>query len=119
MSTQAGPNGPNTVGDSVVATINPLDASGNPAVLRTGSVPSWSSDNPSVCTVTPASNGMTATLTFVADGTANISVQAISDLNSGTQLNASFAVPVTGGTPAPGPASSISVTFGEEEPAGN
>jgi uncharacterized protein YjdB len=65
----------------VSCTIAPLNAKGNPAPVD--GVPEWSSSNPSVATVTPAADGLSAVVTAVGIGVAQISVVADADMDAG------------------------------------
>jgi hypothetical protein len=67
------------------ATLTPVDAKGNPTTLPAGtSVPTWTSSNVAI-TVTPAADGMSATLTPTALATGVI-IAASATLPNGTTI---------------------------------
>lgn len=66
----------------VPASIQPVDAAGNPAAVD--GVPVWTSSAPTIVTVQAAADGMSAEITPVGPlGTAQINVSADADLGSG------------------------------------
>lgn len=66
------------------ATIQPVDAKGNPALVD--GVPVWSSSNPAVLTVEPAADGMSATVKAVGPvGTGQVAVTADADMGEGVK----------------------------------
>jgi hypothetical protein len=77
----------------VVLSLSFLDADGNPGLI-TGN-PSWGADTNVPASLTPAANGLTATLVGQAVGTVNITATAQS--SSGAQLSATLQVSVIGG----------------------
>ena len=69
------------IGTTTTATVAYADAAGHP--VSVASVPSWGADNPSVATVTPAADGMSAVVTGVGVGAAIITVTAEGDPTPG------------------------------------
>ena len=67
-------------GESVVATLNPESEPGKSAPVD--GVPTWRSSNEAAATVDAATDGMTCTVTYVGDGTADIDVVADADLTA-------------------------------------
>lgn len=68
-----------------VATIQPVDAKGNPALVD--GMPTWASSNPLVLTVEPAADGLSAMVKAVGPvGTGQVSVQGDADLGEGQKL---------------------------------
>lgn len=67
---------------TTAAAVTFLDAKGKPA--KVDGAPVWASDNEAVATVVASDDGMTAIVTPVDLGTAQISVTADADLGSGT-----------------------------------
>lgn len=81
---------------SFLATATPKDASGNPGVLAASTVPTWSSDNTAVATVSaPAADGLSTTVTGVAPGVANIAVSM--QAPNALFVTSTFQAIVTGG----------------------
>jgi uncharacterized protein YjdB len=71
------------VGDTDTATVAYTDKAGNAVSLPAGNVPAWTVDDETIATVAPAADGMTAVVTAVAVGTANITVVAEGDASPG------------------------------------
>lgn len=94
-------------GESETITLDPEDAQGNPATIRTGTVPAWANSTPAVATVTPATDGLSAVATGVAAGETTVTVTAISDFNHGDQLTGVFTITVP-----EGPATGLTFSFG-------
>jgi hypothetical protein len=69
------------IGGTSTATVVYDDKAG--AVAPIVGVPTWAVDNPAIATVTPAADGMSAEVTAVAVGTANITVTAEGDPTPG------------------------------------
>jgi len=66
----------------VVLSIAPKDVEGNPAALE--GVPTWTSSDVAIVTVTPAADGLSATaITVGPEGAATITVVAQGDLTGG------------------------------------
>lgn len=88
----------------VNATIQAEDAEGNPVTATGSDVPSWSSSAPSIVSVTPAADGMSAAIKAVGPlGSAQISVSAFGLSGSiNVQVNASAAtqIAIVLGTPS-------------------
>lgn len=73
---------------TATATLTPVDAAGNPTTMPVGaSVPSWTSSSTAV-SVSPAADGMTATLTPTALAT-GVVISASSTLSDGTSISGS------------------------------
>lgn len=62
-------------------TLAPVDAKGNPAALD--GVPQWTTSDAAVASITPAADGLSAVVTALSLGTAQIGVVADADLDSG------------------------------------
>lgn len=89
--------------------IQPVDAKGNPAPVD--GAPTWSVADPTILSVTPAADGLTAVIVAIGPlGTTQVNVQADADLGSGVttitglldvQVTASIATGLTisAGTP--------------------
>lgn len=79
--------------------IQAVDAAGQPTTLPAGAV-TWTSSNPSVATVTPSADGMSADVaaTGTALGTAQVAVSA--DLGGGNVLTGTLDVTVGAGAAA-------------------
>lgn len=78
---------------------------------RVDGIPQWSTSNPAVCTITPASDGLSAVLKATATGTSQISVTADADLGAGVRnITATGDVEVR-----PSEAVSVGITFGTPE----
>lgn len=93
---------PLEVGQSVIVTAQPEDASGNLTTI-TG-VPTWSSANTAISTVGSVSaDGLTATITAVAPGATTVSA-------AGNSSAGNFATPFN--VIIGGPATSFLYTFG-------
>jgi hypothetical protein len=77
--------------------IKPVDKKGNPG--QVDGVPAWTSSNPAVATVEPASDGLSATVkAATALGTTQISVTADADLGAGvTPIVGTVDIEVVGG----------------------
>jgi hypothetical protein len=97
-----------TLGQTLTIDLEPLDSETppQPGSLQSGNVPSYTNENPSIITVTPASNGLTATVTPVAPGNYTVTSQADSNFNGGTQLNLTI-----NGTVQENPATQLSASF--------
>ncbi len=67
----------------VSASIQPLNAKGNPATVD--GVPVWASSNEAAATVEASADGMSAVITATGLGTTQISVTADADLGAGTR----------------------------------
>ena len=65
----------------VTCTIQPLNSKGNPAPVD--GVPQWASTNPSIATVTPAADGLSAEVVAVGLGTTQINCVADADMDEG------------------------------------
>lgn len=74
------------------------DKAGNPVTLPVGAV-TWSSSNPSVATVTPSADGMTADVAATGPlGSAQVGVAV--DLGGGQQLTGTLDVTIVAGAAA-------------------
>ncbi len=72
-----------TVDQKTTLRISPKDSHGNPSELD--SVPEWTTSDPSVLTVTPSEDGMTAALTVTGTiGTSQVNVSA--DVRKGDEV---------------------------------
>jgi hypothetical protein len=92
------------------ASIQPVDAKGNPAQVQ--GPPAWSSSSEDVATVTAEADGLSATVEGVDIGTCQINVVADADLGDGvTNIAGVLDVTVTAGS-----AVSLSVTTGPLSP---
>ncbi len=92
---------------NVTASVSFADADGNPA--KVDGAPVWASDNEAVATVAASSDGMSAVVTSVGLGTAQISVVADADLGSGVvELKGLGSIEVISGT-----AVTATINFGE------
>jgi len=92
---------------TVVATVSFVDAKGKPA--KVDGAPVWASDNEAVATVVADATGLTAVVTPVDIGTAQISVTADADLGAGVvELIGLGTVEVIGGQ-----AATAVINFGE------
>lgn len=60
-------------------TVQPLNSKGNPAPVD--GVPQWASTNPSVATVTPAADGLTAEVVAAGIGVTQINCVADADMD--------------------------------------
>jgi hypothetical protein len=70
--------------EQVVLSVLPVDAKGNPAPVD--GAPAWGSSDPTVATVTPAADGLSATVAAVGPlGKTQISVTADADLGEGVE----------------------------------
>ena len=69
------------VGNTTTASVSYQDKAG--ATVPVVGAPSWGVDNPAVATVEPASDGMSAVVTAVGVGAANITVTAEGDPTPG------------------------------------
>ena len=69
------------VGEKRKATVSFVDKNGRPA--NVDGVPEWASTNPGTFTVTPAADGLSATVECVAIGTSQVSCVADADLDEG------------------------------------
>lgn len=78
----------------VALSVNPKSAAGNPAPVD--GVPSWTSSNPEVLTVTPSADGLSAeAVTTGKLGTAQVQCVADADIGEGvTELTAVLEVEV-------------------------
>lgn len=95
-----------TDSQKVDLTIQPVDAKGKPALLD--GVPTWASSDETVVTVVAAADGLSATVSAVAMGSARVVVTGDADLGTGV-------TPITGTldfTITAGQAISINVTAG-------
>lgn len=80
------------------ATIQAVDAAGNPATLPPGAV-TWTSSNPATVTVTPSADGLSSDIAAVGLlGTAQIGVSVVVDPT--TTLTGTLDVTVTAGAAA-------------------
>jgi len=70
-----------TVDQKLTATVSFADAEGN--LAKVDGVPTWSVGDATVIVVTPAADGMSATLAGGVIGTTQVSVSADADLGSG------------------------------------
>jgi hypothetical protein len=97
-----------TLGQTLTITLQPQDSETppEPGSLQPGNVPTWANQNPSIVTVTPASDGLSAVVTPVAPGSYVVTSQADSNFNGGTQLNL-----IVDGTVQENPATQLSATF--------
>lgn len=68
-------------GQTASANVAFTDAQGRPALVD--GVPAWASSDETVLLVTPAADGMSATVATVAPGTARVTVHADADLGAG------------------------------------
>lgn len=69
----------------VVLSIRPVDAAGNPAPVD--GVPTWSVSDPTLLSVSPAGDGMSAVVTANGPlGSAQVSVSADADMGAGVVL---------------------------------
>ena len=97
-----------SIGQSEVIVALPEDSNGNPGLLGSGNVPSWSI-NPnspqSGITITPAANGLSATIAAQTPGSYQVDVKGQNSV--GGQLTSSFTVTVV-----ENPASQFGFTFG-------
>lgn len=81
----------------VTASIQPVDAKGNPA--KVDGAPTWSSSSDDVATVEAAADGLSATVVGVDIGTCQINVKADADLGEGTtDLTGTLDVEVVAGS---------------------
>jgi hypothetical protein len=79
------------VGQTCTVTVTPEDSSGNPGLLGTGDVPAWSIDPGSPqtgLTITPAANGLSASLVATVPGTYQVNV--VQQNSAGGTYTASF-----------------------------
>lgn len=91
----------------VVLTIQPLDKKGKPATVD--GAPTWAGSDDTVVTVTPAPDGLSATVVGVAPGAGRVVVTADADLGAGvTPLTGTLDFTITGGS-----AASLSITAGD------
>lgn len=92
----------------VVLSIQPLDAKGKPALVD--GIPTWAGSDDTTITVTPAADGMSATVVGVTPGVATVSVVADADLGQGVSgikgtldfnvtAGAAATIAITAGTP--------------------
>lgn len=94
----------------VTASIQPVDAKGNPA--KVDGAPEWSSSSEDVAVVKAAPDGLSATVAGVDIGTCQINVKADADLGEGTTaLTGTLDVEVVAGS-----AVALSITTGTPEP---
>jgi hypothetical protein len=94
----------------VTASIQPVDAKGNPA--KVDGAPTWSSSSEDVAIVQAAADGLSAIIAGVDIGTCQINVQADADLGEGTTaLTGTLDVEVVAGS-----AVALSITTGTPEP---
>lgn len=101
------------VDHKVPASIQPVDAKGNPAAVE--GAPVWSSSADTIVTVTAASDGMSAEIVPVGPlGTAQINVSADADLGSGVKA----IVGVLDVQTAAGEAVSLQILTGAPVPVG-
>lgn len=92
------------VGQTVIATANPN------GTLQDGSIPVWSTpDSPPLVTITPAADGLTASIVATAVGVANINVDGVSSFAAG-EVHGSGTCTISA-APVP-PATAFDVTFG-------
>lgn len=70
-----------TATQKVPCTIDPRDSKGNSAPVD--GVPQWASTNPSVATVVPSADGLSAEVIAAGLGTTQIQVTADADLDAG------------------------------------
>lgn len=63
----------------VIASVSAVDVNNLPVALPAGVIPTWSVDNSAICTVDASGDpsGMTAVVSAVALGSANITVSAV------------------------------------------
>jgi hypothetical protein len=94
----------------VTASIQPVDAKGNPA--KVDGAPEWSSSSEGVAVVKAAPDGLSATVAGIDIGTCQINVKADADLGEGvTALTGTLDVEVLAGS-----AVALSITTGTPEP---
>lgn len=99
------------VGDKDVLTLAVVDTTGNPIAVVTPT-PTWASSDPSVATVTPAADGMSATVVQVgAAGSACIITTTVTPT-----VTAQESVQIIAGKPSGIPASAT-ITAGDPVPA--
>jgi hypothetical protein len=94
----------------VTASIQPVDAKGNPA--KVDGIPEWTSSSADVAVVQAAPDGLSATVAGVDIGTCQVNVSADADLGEGVKpLTGTLDVEVVAGS-----AVALSITTGTPEP---
>lgn len=77
-----------------VASLQGVDADGNPTNVVFDSPPSWSSDDPAVVTVTPAPDGLTCVIGSPSPGPVGSAVVTLDGVIKGKTVQATLAVDI-------------------------
>jgi hypothetical protein len=70
-------------GQSVSGTLKPESSPGVPAPVD--GIPEWTSSNPSIASVEPSADGLSARVTYVGAGTSQIGATVDADMTTGTR----------------------------------